>query len=536
LAALGVVAAAQAQVTETVLHSFPSYSPNGASPFAGVIRDAAGNLYGTSTAGGAANAGVVYKVDAAGKETVLYSFTGGADGGKPQGGVILDTAGNLYGTTPAGGAANAGVVYKVDTAGTETVLHSFTGKYDGGTPYAGLIRDAAGNLYGTTYDGGPYRAGVLFMLDTAGHEKVLYSFMGGADGSHPTAGVVRDAAGNFYGTTAYGGTGLARCAHPPAGCGVVYRVDPSGQETLLHTFTAESDGAEPDGGVILDAQGNLYGTTYSGGNGGYGTVFKIDVAGHETILYSFMGGTDAANPQAGVIADASGNLYGTTYYGGPGGGGVVYKLDTAGHETVLHSFKSYAPGPDGFFPTAGVILDPAGNLYGTTQSGGPAQFGLLFKLDAAGQETILNCFTGGAGGHSPQGGVMRDEAGNLYGTTYYGGAANAGVVFKTDAAGREKVLYISRAARTAATPTENLFGTQPATFTESLSTAARGLLISRLAGWCIRSTRLLMRLCSTRFLLTRIPSRAWPETPRATFTERLTRAAKTVVMDTLAAA
>ena len=237
---------------------------DGAWPNEGVIRDSAGNLYGTTSQGGTAGWGVVYKLDTAGHETVLYTFTGGADGGWPYVGVMRDPAGNLYGTATYGGTAGAGVVFKLDTAGQEAVLYSFTGGADGRNPYGGVIRDSAGNLYGTTVEGGTANSGVVYKLDTTGHETVLYSFTGGPDGGGPS-GVIRDSAGNLYGT-ASGGT---------AGQGVVYELDTAGQETVLHSFTGGADGYYPNGGVIRDSAGNLYGTTSNGGQTGGGVVFKL---------------------------------------------------------------------------------------------------------------------------------------------------------------------------------------------------------------------------------------------------------------------
>jgi uncharacterized repeat protein (TIGR03803 family) len=231
-----------------------------------VIRDSAGNIYGTTQTGGTAGAGVVFKVNAAGEETVLYSFTGGSDGGFPYGGVVQDSSGNLYGTTNGGGTAGFGVVFKLDTAGNETVLYSFAGGADGGLPYSGVIRDSAGNLYGTAQFGGTAYAGVVYKLDTAGQESVLYSFTGGADGGQPYAGVIRDSAGNLYGTTIGGGA---------AGAGVVYELDTVGQETVLYSFTGGADGGQPYAGVIRDSAGNLYGTTNSGGKESSGVVFKL---------------------------------------------------------------------------------------------------------------------------------------------------------------------------------------------------------------------------------------------------------------------
>ena len=418
------------------MHSFAPDPPKGADPEAGVIRDAAGNLYGTTYGGGPWNQGVVYKVTPAGQESVLYAFTGGADGANPTAGVIADSAGNLYGTTLYGGAApgtnGSGVVYELNTAGQETVLYTFTGGTDGKWPFAGVIRDSAGNLYGTTGAGGTAGNGTVYKLDASGQEAVLYSFTG-ADGSGPNAGVIRDSEGNFYGTTVYGGTGS----------GVVYKLDTAGHETVLYTFTGGADGLWPFAGVIQDSAGNLYGTTQRGGSTGSGVVYKLDKAGHQTVLYSFKGGTDGGSPFAGVIRDPAGNLYGTTLYGGigvpcDGGCGVVFKLDTAGHETPLYAFTGYA---DGGTPYAGVILDLAGNLYGTASAGLQANNGVVYKLKSAGQQTVLYTFPFGTDGENPKAGLIRDAAGNLYGTTYEGGTAGAGTVFKLDPTGQETVLH-----------------------------------------------------------------------------------------------
>jgi uncharacterized repeat protein (TIGR03803 family) len=429
----GVVYKLDSAGHETTLYTFAG-GADGGQPQAGVIRDSAGNLYGATVNGGPANAGVVYKLDTAGQKTALYSFTGGADGRDPSAGVIRDSAGNLYGTTSAGGAAkaggNAGVVFRVDTAGNETVLYSFTGGADGGSPYGGVIRDSAGNLYGTTNWYGTAYEGVVYKLDTSGNETVLYGFPGAADGNTPHAGVIRDSSGNLYGTTLYGGT---------TGTGVVYKLDATGHETVLHTFTGGADGSNPDaGGVILDSTGNLYGTAGGGGTTGAGVVYKVDATGQETVLYSFTGGTDGGGPDTDLIRDSSGNLYGTTRYGGTAGNGVVYKLDVTGHERVLYSFTG---GTDGGEPLAGVIRDSAGNLYGTTHGGGTAGAGVVYKLDTAGHETVLYSFTGGADGGQPYAGVIRNSAANLYGTTYGGGTAGRGVVYKLDKAGHETVLY-----------------------------------------------------------------------------------------------
>ncbi len=231
---LGTVPAQAETATEVVLHDFAPAT--GAYPVVGVIRDSAGNLYGTTTVGGTAGQGVVYKLDAAGQYSVLYNFTGGADRGQPYAGVIRDSSGNLYGTT-SGGTANAGVVYKVDIAGKETVLYSFTGGADGGNPYSGVILDSSGKLYGTTYDGGTGKVGVVYKVDMSGQETVLCSF-NGYDGALPFSGVVRDPVGNLYGTTAGGGGPFGD------GQGVVYKQNPSGHITVLYAFPGGAAGGE----------------------------------------------------------------------------------------------------------------------------------------------------------------------------------------------------------------------------------------------------------------------------------------------------
>jgi uncharacterized repeat protein (TIGR03803 family) len=261
-------------------------------------------------------------------------------------------------------------------AQTFTVLYTFTSTADGEQPDASLIQDAAGNLYGTTQYGGTKGGfGTVFKLDTTGKESVLLSFAGTPDAEDPYSGLTRDKAGNLYGTTQYGGTG--------GGYGTVFKPDANGKLTLLHSFAGTPDGVNPLAGLLRDAAGNLYGTTFYGGtNGGYGTVFKLNAKGKLTLLHSFAGMPDGVNPYSRLIRDSAGNFYGTTFYGGTLGYGTVFKLDTAGKLTVLHSFN---PSPDGAHPIAGLILDKAGNLYGATSDGGDLSCGFsgcgtVFKL------------------------------------------------------------------------------------------------------------------------------------------------------------
>ena len=388
-------------------------------------------------------------VCAADKERVLHTFNG-SDGGAPDDGVIFDDAGNLYGTVQ-GGSGNRlfGAVFELAPDGNghwkEKVLHTFNGK-DGWQPIGGLIRDAAGNLYGTTSLGGTRGDGgdgTVFELTLGANgkwtERVLHDF-GGPDGYYPMSNLLFDTAGNLYGTTETGGTSTA-C---PNGCGVVFELSPGPNgkwtENVLHDFGKGEDGRNPYG-LIFDAAGNLYGTTYFGGTHNGGTVFEFlpgkDGKWTEKLLHSFGNGTDGSNPRASFIFDASGNLYGTTLNGGIYGYGAVIELmpQTNGQwiHKVLHSFNK--DGIDGRYPQGVLNFDSAGNLYGTTPYGGSGsgctnQFGLcgiVFELkpESNGKwtEKILHNFVGnGSDGVGPYAGLIFDSAGNLYSTTFAGGA------------------------------------------------------------------------------------------------------------------
>lgn len=401
-------------------------------------------------------------------ETVLYSFLGSSganDGYTPTGGPVMDSAGNLYGLTAAGGsgAPALGTLFKLDSSAHETILHSFqqVGN-DGFNPGSGLVIDSRGTLYGTTANGGTGAAcvgcGTIFKVDSSGNETILYNFTGqNGDGASPN-GIISDGSGNFYGVTVLGGS--ATCW-----CGTVFKLDSAGNETVLYSFTGQNgDGAFPGGGfgnpLILDNSGNLYGFTRSGGNSGCsnnngcGTVFKVDPAGHETVLHTFTG--PDGNDPISLIMDSAGNLYGTAQGGGTSnncaqiGCGTVFKISSAGNTTTLHNFAG-AQNSDGAGPLA-LVMDNSGNLYGVTGSGGPsgtcttigsAQItgcGTFFKLDTAGHEIILYNFKGLAGSASGDGfgpgTLIRDNAGNFYGITISGGMicpggnSGCGSVFK----------------------------------------------------------------------------------------------------------
>jgi trimeric autotransporter adhesin len=352
---------------ESTLYSFTA-GTDGQFPRAGLIQGADGNFYGTTYQGGTNSNGTVFKITSAGVETVLYSFTAGTDGVYPRAGLIQGTDGNFYGTTSAGGASGYGTVFKLTPAGAETVLYSFTGGTDGGFPYAGLIQGADGNFYGTTYQGGTNGNGTVFKLTPAGAETVLYSFAGGTDGQYPQAGLIQGTDGNFYGTTLNGGTNAV---------GTVFKLTPAGAETVLYSFAGGTDGGNPFAGLILGADGNFYGTTFNGGQYGDGTVFKITSAGAETVLWSFGSSNDAMTPYAGLIQGADGNFYGTTLNGGTVNAGAVFKITPAGAETVVYSFTA---GTDGANPYAGLIQGTDGSFYGTTNQTGANGDGTVFKF------------------------------------------------------------------------------------------------------------------------------------------------------------
>lgn len=372
--ALGLSAASAAQAATAahrpsslaVLYTFQGGN-DGGRPYGALVRDKTGNLYGTTNeGGGACNCGTVFKLAADGQETILHAFSGGSDGAHPFAGLVRDAHGNFYGTTQDGGAQGKGTVFKVNRRGKETILHSFSGS-DGAQPFGGVILDEAANLYGTTQYGGAHNSGVVFKLDPAGTETVLYAFTGGEDGNVPMAELVRDAEGNLYGTTVYGGASKA---------GVVFKLDPAGKETVLHSFQNLQDGAFPGSGLILDKVGNLYGTAFLAGPYGSGNVFKITASGSQKVLHIFSAPTDGNNPYGRLLLDKQGTLYGTTFFGGTTNDGSVFKVQPDGTESVVHTFDM----SDGAYPYAGVIRDRDGNLYGTTEAGGDTRLGVIFKI------------------------------------------------------------------------------------------------------------------------------------------------------------
>lgn len=389
----------QAQ-TFQVLHTF--HGTDGANPVAPVTLDKAGNIYGTTQAGGAGKCtsmgcGTAFVLNKAGEEIALHSFDG-TDGYQPGGGLLRDSGGNLFGTAGGGDDTNAcggsdgggcGVAFRFSPRGRE-VEYKFQGMPDGWGPAGSLAEDAAGNLYGTTSLGGEHGLGTVYKISSkTGKESVLYNFTGGSDGCYPY-GVILDSANNVYGVASEGGSGFCN-----SGVGVVFEVNPAGNETVLHIFGG-GDGANPSSVLTFDSSGNLYGTTQNGGTSdqcgfsGCGTVFELSpVQGggwSEQVLYSFCSlpqCTDGERPLYGpLVIDTSDNLYGTTYFGGHNDNGVVFELNAAGNENVIYTFSG---GSDGDGPAAGLAMDSLGELYGTAQVGGASCYarytcGTVFKI------------------------------------------------------------------------------------------------------------------------------------------------------------
>lgn len=387
--AMFYISSAQGQ-TLTTLYTFQN-GADGGNPYAGLVLRG-NDLYGTTLYGGTFGAppcesgcGTVFRIDTAGEKMKSLDFNG-ANGARPLGGLITDQAGNLYGGTGKGGNLNrcyhagCGTLFKIDhLTGQETLIHRFIGS-DGGGPSGALVTDSSGNGYAVTDGGGDpscnggFGCGAVYRIDRRGRVTVLYAFNGINDGGFPEGNLIFDSAGNLYGTASGGPK-----------CGGVFELGADGTFTMLHIFDGV-DGCSPHGGLLRDSSGSLYGTTTAGGDlkcepneSGCGVVFKFDKNDVFTTLHIFESGADGARPYSGLIADADGNLFGTTSEGGINDAGTIFELDRQGNETIIHIFD---PGVDGGDPTAPLILDSGGNLYGTTYGEGVGlyPYGTIFKL------------------------------------------------------------------------------------------------------------------------------------------------------------
>jgi uncharacterized repeat protein (TIGR03803 family) len=389
-----LVGAAWAKSTEQVIYSFGG-GPDGEYTDTELVVDGAGNLYGTSVQGGAFGGGTVLKISPSGSgwtHTVLYNFTGGADGGEPYKGVTLDAHGNLYGTAVTGGGGSCeggcGVVYKLTNSSgvwTQTVLHTFTGGSDGSGPGSPVALDQHGNLFGTTPTGGAKGFGVVYEVkrgaDGNWSLRVLHTFTGGVDGLGGSASrMLLDASGNFYGVNTVGGAN---------GFGNVFELTLSAGEwhlRTLYSFQDQPDGASPYGGLIIGKDGSLYGTTYYAGANDLGAVYKLTRANGswtESVVYSFKGGSDGDSPISTLVADAKGNLYGTTSDGGAAncGCGTIFRLTRGSGDTWTESVVYRFPGaPKAAFAYNGMVSVGKGNFYGATVHGGSGNDGAIYQL------------------------------------------------------------------------------------------------------------------------------------------------------------
>lgn len=458
LTTMSAVSQMAAAATEQTLYNFNPLQA-GSLPDGGVVADAAGNLYGVTANGGAFGRGTVFEFSpnqqGGWDHKILYSFMDGNDGGDPEGGVIFDTEGNLYGMTLYGGPSGSGTVFELqhhsDGTWTENVLHHIIAEY--ARFLYGLVFDSAGNLYGTVESGGQFDGGVVFELSPSSSgewkQTILYNFGGirhHSDGNDPVGRLIIDEDGNLFGVTFDGGIGCVGI-----GCGVVYELSPSSggqwKETILYEFTGQEDGEYPDGALVFDGEGNLYGTASRGGpriSCQCGNVFELVPQGNglwtHRILHIFQGGSDGANPEFPLIFDGAGNFYGATTAGGGApscgttGCGTVYELNPNGssgwNEKVLASFD---PTTTGYALSSGVFLNADGQLFGEGWQGATsAEAGFVYSLTPASGQwnySALSNFTF-TDGIYPETPLAVSSKGYLYGTTEFGGSMNMGSIFE----------------------------------------------------------------------------------------------------------
>lgn len=350
------------------------------------------------------------------RESTLATFPPYKNGPThPGGGLLIDPAGNLYGSAINDANGNDGAIFKVSPAGKLTIVYSFPGGNDGNGP-SGLFRDSTGNFYGTTFLGGTAGGGVVFKITPDGKETVLHNFPGVQFIIYP---VFVDASGNIYGYN--WGTATSR------GDGFLYEVTNKGKYSVLHTFCASgdcSDGSEPSGGPIMDKEGNLYGVTTYGGSSGNGVIFKVTPKHEYSVLYSMNGVNGEGQPVGGLVQDSEGLMYGCASLGSDGNG-AIFSIATAGAFSIVYSFTGSQA--DGFGPEGPLILDSAGNLYGVTNNGtATGESSPVFKITPNGKDTTI--FVAGSGGAAA--GLAMDKAGNVYGESYFGGAKSEGTIYK----------------------------------------------------------------------------------------------------------
>lgn len=420
ISGFGIVFRVTLEGNFAVVHSFTS--SEGYRPYAALIQGSDGNLYGTTSSGGATGAsGTVFSLTLSGSFAVLHSFAQSTDGGGLQGGLVQTSDGNLYGVTRSGPGTSRGTVFKMTPSGAVTILHTFSGS-DGASSNTTLVLGVDGNLYGTTTSGGSSNTGTVFQIKPSGDFTVLHSFGGTTDGAAPTGALTLGSDGKFYGAASGGPSDLS--------VGTLFSITPAGTENILYSFVRDSsDGANAFGRVMQGADGNLYGTTNSGGTSDAGTIFRLSTVGEETVLHNFLwdfiGG---AGPYAGVVSSTDGFFYGTTLFGGSQGDGTVFRMSQAGDTSVVYSFDSFS------YPIAELTQGKDGLLYGTTQYGGPAFAGTLFAVNPTGLFSTLHTFGYDTVGPATSAGVIQAADGSFYGTT-------DSTLYRIDSTGSFSVLH-----------------------------------------------------------------------------------------------
>ncbi len=421
-------------------------------PVAPLIQATDGNFYGTTYGAPAFGSlpsidGAVFRMTPGGTVTLLYTFSPGNDPGYfkfvPEPALIQATDGNLIGTTPSGGSSDDGKIFQMTLGGVVTVLHTFgfISQGDGANPSSALIRASDGNFYGTTLGGGSF-GGSMYEMTPNGTLKVRHLFGSGRDGFQPISGLIQATDGNLYGTTTNGGCTPTGTFCIP-GNGTIFRMTPDGFFTILKSFPFGTEGRNPAAALIQATDGNLYGTLLNGGyyggyNSGFGSVIQMNLNGTTTVLYTFTGGMDGGNPSAALLQGSDLNFYGTTLRGGAFNQGTVFKITLSGGFSVMHAFTG---GADGGGAYSALIQATDGNFYGTTYSGGAAGYGTVFKITPSGLFSVVHAFTGGTDGGRSYSALLQAADGNFYGTTADGGALGYGTVFKITPSGVFSVVY-----------------------------------------------------------------------------------------------
>jgi len=467
---------------------------DGQYPYGELIKGADGNFYGLTSSGGANSYGTIFKISSDGVFTVLKNFAVAADGGNPHGHLTLAKDGNFYGITYSGGQYGFGTIFKMTPSGTYSVIHSFNKTTEGGNSYGSLTEGTDGNLYGITYSGGTFTYGTIFKITTAGVFTVLHHINSSTDGSGCQGDLIQATDGNFYGTCYAGGAN---------GSGTIFKMTPAGVYTVMRALNWQTDGANPLGNLMQNTDGYLYGMTTGGGTSSDGVFFKMAINGTYSVLHSFSAATEGASPKGGLIKGNDGNLYGLTSGGGSLNGGTAFKITTAGALTTLADFNgaslgnipyetltkgrdsayygttssdgangsgtifklcggvatllhSFNNSVDGGVPKGSLVLASDSNFYGMTTQGGSKTVGTIFRITPGGVYTVIRHLNGPTDGGSAQGSLIQGSDGNLYGMCSSAGPNNTGTIFKISLTGTFTVLHSFVSASEGANPEGNL--------------------------------------------------------------------------------